>query len=332
MASGNREINVIDCSSIRRMTPKEYVEDQIALIVPTLDPGEDWIEFLRRFAMQTCKPANLLVIDSSSSIGNIGIARDFGFEIVTIPKLQFDHGGTRQMGVDKFINAGIFVFLTQDAFLAHPSALEKLIECFSDPEVGVAYGRQLPRPQAGPIEAHSRLFNYPATSGIRSMKDVPDLGLKTTFCSNSFAAYRGSSLRDAGGFPSGIIFGEDMYTAARILMSGWKIVYCGDAPVYHSHPLSPLQEFRRYFDLGVSHSRNPWLLETFGKAEGEGKRFVMSEMKYLLDKNPLLLLSAGIRTLLKLFGYKLGALEAHLPAKLKGILAMNKRFWAKEHE
>ncbi|MFE0678513.1 hypothetical protein ACFW26_34910, partial [Streptomyces sp. NPDC058867] len=47
-------------------------------------------------------------------------------------------------------------------------------------------------------------------------------------------------------------------------------------PVHHSHSYSIGEEFRRYFDVGVMHARAPWLLDRFGKAEGEGKRFVQS--------------------------------------------------------
>ena len=45
---------------------------------------------------------------------------------------------------------------------------------------------------------------------------------------------------------------------------------------------------RRYFDIGVMLAREPWLLETFGKPEGEGARFVRSEPAYLLQHAPLL--------------------------------------------
>jgi rhamnosyltransferase len=133
-----------------------------------------------------------------------------------------------------------------------------------------------------------------------------------------------------GGFPSNVIFGEDTITAAKLLMAGHKVAYVAEARVYHSHSYTWGQELERYFDIGVLHSREQWLLDEFGGAGGEGKRFVLSELKYLRQHNPGQIPSALVRTGLKLLGYRLGRLEAGLPPKLKRLLSMNSRFWEEE--
>ena len=46
-----------------------------------------------------------------------------------------------------------------------------------------AFGRIISRHGAGPIEAHARLFNYPAESEVRTLEDVSHLGFKTIFFS-----------------------------------------------------------------------------------------------------------------------------------------------------
>jgi len=53
--------------------------------------------------------------------------------------------------------------------------------------------------------------------------------------------------------------------------------------VFHSHDYSFLDEFKRYFDIGVFHTNTSWLQQTFGGASGEGLRFVISEMRYLMS-------------------------------------------------
>jgi rhamnosyltransferase len=83
-----------------------------------------------------------------------------------------------------------------------------------------------------------------------------------------------------------VIFGEDTVTAGKLLQAGYKVAYVADAPVYHSHSYTAIQEFRRYFDIGVLHIREAWLQEIFGKAGGEGIRFVLSELRYLLRAAP----------------------------------------------
>ena len=297
------------------------------LIVPTLNAGSLWESWLKAFEQQTRKPDCLLVIDSSSSDGTIALARAQGFEVQVIPKSEFNHGGTRQFGVNVLSAVDIIVFLTQDALLASPDAIEKLLAAFEDERVGAAYGRQLPHRSAGPIAAHARLFNYPAESQLRSLEDRTRFGIKTVFISNSFAAYRRSALMQVGGFPIDTIMNEDTYIAGKMLVSGWKIAYCADAQVFHSHDYSFQDEFKRYFDIGVFHARTAWLQQTFGGASGEGLRFVISETRYLMKHTPWLMPSAVLRTGLKWLGFKLGTLHRGLPRAIREYFSMHKTYW-----
>jgi rhamnosyltransferase len=67
------------------------------------------------------------------------------------------------------------------------------------------------------------------------------------------------------GFPEKLILGEDMVVAARMLQAGWSVAYVSDAQVYHSHGYTIAQEFKRYFDIGVMHQDQAWILQEFGK-------------------------------------------------------------------
>lgn len=303
---------------------------KVGIIVPTLNAGPRWKEWLFWLRVQQIPPSQVLVIDSGSADDTIKLAERAGAVVHVISQWDFDHGGTRQLGVSVLQRGDVLVFLTQDALLADPQALGNLVAAFEDPQVGAAYGKQLPHFGAKPIEAHARLFNYPDQSCVKQLADSKELGLKTAFISNSFAAYRREALMAVGGFPAGTIFGEDTIVAARMLLQGWKIAYCADAKVYHSHHYTYRKEFRRYFDIGVLHAREPWIRENFGGAAGEGKRFVISELKYLLRKAPWLIPSALLRTVLKMLGYRLGRLEARLPLWLKKRLSMHRRFWERE--
>ncbi|MDD5277668.1 MAG: glycosyltransferase [Methylovulum sp.] len=300
---------------------------KVGLVVPTLNAGNLWEAWLKAFAQQSRKPDILLLIDSSSSDGTVAMAHAQGFETKVIPKSAFNHGGTRQLGVNLLSDAEIIVFLTQDALLANPDAIEKLLAGFADEKVGAAYGRQLPHQTAGPIAAHARLFNYPPESQLRNLSDRQQFGIKTVFISNSFAAYRRTALMQAGGFPVDTIMNEDTYVAGNLLVSGWKIAYCADAQVFHSHDYSFLDEFKRYFDIGVFHTHTAWLQQTFGGASGEGWRFVVSELRYLMQYAPWLIPSAMLRTGLKWLGFKLGALHRRLPHAIRSGFSLHKTYW-----
>jgi rhamnosyltransferase len=300
---------------------------KVGLIVPTLNAGSLWQSWLKAYQQQTRKPDCLLVIDSSSGDNTAALARVHGFEVLVIPKSEFNHGGTRQSGVNRLPAVDIIVFLTQDTLLASPDGIERLLAVFDDRQVGAAYGRQLPHRNAGPIAAHARLFNYPAESQLRCLEDRSRFGIKTVFISNSFAAYRRNALMQVGGFPVDTIMNEDTYVAGKMLVSGWRIAYCADAQVFHSHDYSFLDEFKRYFDIGVFHTDSSWLQQTFGGASGEGLRFVISEMRYLMKHAPWLIPSAVLRTGLKWLGFKLGSLYLGLPRTILRCFSLHKTYW-----
>lgn len=278
---------------------------------------------------QTLQVDELLVIDSCSTDDTVGIFKNAGAKVRVIPRASFDHGRTRQLAVDMEPEADFIIFLTQDVIIESADVFEKLLATFSDKQVGAAYGRQMPSPDATPISIHARLYNYSSENSIKSINDVRQIGIKTAFLSDSFSVYRRFALMSVGGFPSNIVFGEDTYVAAKLILNNWKIAYCAEAQVYHSHNLSVAEEFRRYFDIGVFHSCEKWYIDSLGKAEGEGKTFVISELDYLMKKAPWLIPSAVLRTMLKLIGYNLGKLEHSIPIRVKKHLSKNKGYWKK---
>lgn len=299
----------------------------ISLVVPTFNPCHLWPQWLAAVQMQRLT-VSCMVVDSSSTDGTDFASLPKGFICQRIPAASFNHGGTRNLALKQLpAQTNVVVFMTQDALLADVDSLQKLVSAFDDPTVACAFGRQLPHADATPLAAHARLFNYPDASRVLSLADKDRLGLKTCFMSNSFAAYRVSDLFALGGFPSHVILGEDMAATARLLLAGKRVAYQADACAYHSHNYTPLEDFRRYFDTGVFHAREQWLLDSFGGASGEGLRFVKSELRYLLKHAPWLIPSALLRTVLKLLGYRLGRAEARLPLALKKRLSMFSGFW-----
>lgn len=296
----------------------------IGVIVPTLNAAKDWPAFSAAL-LKNVAPQQVVIIDSCSTDGTGALARGSGFRVETISRSEFNHGATRQRGVEWLREADVLVFLTQDAELASGDAISRLCRAFDDAQVGAAYGRQLPRRGAGAIEAHARLFNYPAASQTTASENPS--GFKSLFFSNSFGAYRRRALEEVGGFPGNVIFGEDTVTVAKLLARGWKIAYVAEAAVFHSHAYRMSQEFRRYFDIGVLHSRETATFAAFGKASGEGKKFVRSETAFVARHAPLLLPSAWMRTALKLIGYRLGLMERSLPMGLKRRLSLSSSFW-----
>lgn len=302
--------------------------NHVRIIVPVRNGGERWREAASALREAVPDPARVVVVDSGSTDGSGRVAHESGFEVEPIDPRTFNHGGTRQMAVDRFCRDCEFaIFLTQDAVLEGPETVSALLAAFADPQVGTAYGRQLPHRNAKPFEAHMVLFNYGAMSATRSLADAPRLGIKAAYISNSFGAYRLSALRACGGFPNHLILGEDTCVAVKMLLAGWKVRYCAEARVRHSHDYSILEETQRYFDFGVLHSQLPELMRHFGAAEGEGARFVASELRYMAANAPHLLPLVPLRNGAKYAGYRLGRVFSRLPRGLCRRLSMTKVFW-----
>lgn len=311
------------------MKPKD--DNRVGLVIPTLNAGSGWQSSLDRIKEQTLQPKYLLVIDSSSDDGTAALAQSYGLIVEKIKRSEFNHGATRKKATDFLSDAEIIIFMTQDAVLSDSKALENLVSVFEDPQIGAAYGRQLPRPKAGLLEAHARLYNYPPISKVKSLDDVPKIGIKAVFTSNSFAAYRRDVLVAVGNFPMAIS-SEDMYVATKMLLVGWKLAYCAEAQVYHSHDYSCLEEFKRYFDIGAFHAQESWIRERFGEIGGEGMRYVYSEIRYLLSNNNKKHIPSSIlHNVFKFLGFKLGLMEKSIPLWLKVRFSMHKRYWLLPH-
>lgn len=301
---------------------------KVTLIVPTYNAGSLWQKWIDAYQNQSLKADKVIVIDSSSTDQTAVLAEQAGFFVKKIEKSEFNHGRTRNIAATIApTDSEILVFLTQDALLTNSTSLRNLIKNFEDPEIAAVYGRQLSHRDANPLATHARLFNYPAESQIKSKADISSLGIKTAFMSNSFSAYRKSVFDELGGFPENTILAEDMHLAARMILADYKVVYSAEATVYHSHNYSLIEEFKRYFDIGVFQQKEAWIQERFGKVSGEGKRFVLSELQFLWKKQPLIIPKAMLSTVFKFLGFKFGLNWHKLPRFLCKKMSMHKGYW-----
>jgi rhamnosyltransferase len=297
------------------------------IVIPVRNGGAKWREAASELQRFVPNPAMVMVIDSDSTDGSGQVARQHGFTVERIDVQEFNHGRTRQQAVEMHCaDVTVAILLTQDSVLESERSLPAILSAFDDPQVGAAYGRQLPHPGAHPVAAFANLINYPAESATRSVADSARLGMKAAYLSNSFAAYRVTALEQCGGFPSHLILGEDTYVAMRMLLSGWRVRYCAEARVFHSHNYTLAEELERFFDYGVLHAQCPDLV-SFGSAEATGLKILRAEVGYIARRKPWLLPELAARSVLKYVGYKLGRKYARLPLRACRWLSMTKGHW-----
>lgn len=236
----------------------------VSVIIPTLNAGTKLGKLLEILDSQTLKAEEIFVIDSSSSNTTAELVQSHGYRVVTINKNDFDHGTTRNLAVAQ-TDSEFVVFLTQDVVPADEHTIAELIKPMqADLNIAICYGRQLVRPNAHPLERFYREFNYPRQSILKTKNDIDTLGLKAFFCSNCCSAIRRSIFNKLGGFKNNVIVNEDMLFAAKAITAGYAVYYAAEAKVYHSHPHSLPQTFKRYFNIGRFFADNKWILKHAG--------------------------------------------------------------------
>ena len=308
------------------------MHNKVDVIIPVYRPTQRFLKLLEMLDKQTRKADKIILINTEQKYfdelteGKNLIDQYRNLVISHITKEEFDHGRTRNLGVS-LSDSPFFIMMTDDAVPTDTMLVERLMKALEDPEVAVAYGRQVCGPDADPFEIYARSFNYPEESAIKSREDIPHLGIKTFFCSNVCAAYKKDVFTSLGGFASPTIFNEDMIYAANAIDHGYKVAYVADATVEHFHRYTNKQQFQRNFDLAVSQADHPEVFERV-KSESEGVRYVKSQITYLWNHQmkrkifPFIMQSGC-----KLLGYKLGKKYTKLPVWLVKKCSMNQEYW-----
>ncbi|MCR8659831.1 glycosyltransferase family 2 protein [Paenibacillus endoradicis] len=311
-------------------TNNEKQEANVSVIIPTLNAGDSFGMLLKLLKEQTIQPHELIIIDSCSDDATVQLAQAAGAKILTVQRTDFDHGGTRNLAAD-YASGDILMFMTQDVIPVNGRLIENLVKPLvgdsTHDEVVYTYARQIAGADGNLLEKLARANNYPQESSVQSYEDIERLGIKTFFCSNACSAIRRDVFEQMGGFQSPVIFNEDMFMAARCILSGMKIGYCAEAQVNHTHNYTIKQQFKRFFDNGVSMRCNAWI-HPYASATKAGSKLVKKQIIGLRDARKLYLIPKLVaESAAKLIGYKLGMNYDRLPSKLCRRMSMHRLIW-----
>jgi rhamnosyltransferase len=224
----------------------------ISVVIPVKDGGADLERCLAGIAMQRVdEEVEVVVVDSGSTDGSPARARAAGARVHEIPAEEFGHGRTRNLGVE-LSRGDLVVFTSQDA-VAHDDRWLALLAAAarSGPEVGGAYGRQLPHEHARPPERFFLDFLYGPDARVQRLGPDDELTFEATLFSNVNAAIP-RSLLERFSFRDDLTMSEDEEWSRRVLRGGYALVYEPRAAVRHSHAYTIRTAFRRFFDSGVS--------------------------------------------------------------------------------
>lgn len=225
---------------------------KVSVIIPTKDAGPEFRATLEALKSQEYEDSiELVFVDSGSTDDTVGLARAYGANVTSIPVSEFNHGLTRNRGIE-IASGEIMVLMSQDAVPGDRFLIKNFAAAFEDSQVAGAYARQVPRPDADILtkrnlnhwltgrktEEIRQITDWKAYQNLSPMErhrfynfdDVCSAIRKSVWQSIPFRAQD---------------FGEDIDWSQRVLEAGWKIAYWPKSYVIHSHTRSISYEYRR---------------------------------------------------------------------------------------
>lgn len=216
---------------------------------------------------------------------------------------DFSHSYTRECAAFDS-ESEIIVFITQDIQIESDNWLFYLVKDIDESNIVATYSRQISKYDN--IEKYTREFNYPNKSKIVSKQDIKDLGLKIFFFSDASSAVNTNVFKKLNGYDhKRLPISEDMYLAYKIIISGYKIKYCADSEVYHSHNFSLKEIYDRYKLTGKFFLENSYL-DQYGTTES-GTKLAKYIFKRIIQEHKFnLLIRYPFDMAARLFGMKEG--------------------------
>lgn len=228
---------------------------KVSVVIPTLNAGPSFRDLLEKVRFQEGGfEVEVVVVDSGSTDGTVELARSYGARVHRIPKSEFDHGATRNLGVS--LSTGELVVLAvQDAVPLDGRWLAAMVEDLErDDLVAGVYGRQVPHPHAGAmtrvlvgnlasasLERREQFIDDP-----ESYRRLPPIKRRRLAAFDNVSSCLRRSVWEEIPFER-TNFGEDMRWAKRVLEAGYKTIYEPRSAVFHSHERGALYDLKRYY-------------------------------------------------------------------------------------
>ena len=240
---------------------------------------------------------------TESNDGSEKILNDLKLNYKKIAKKDFSHSLVREKAARES-NADIIVFITQDIVIESDKWLHNLVKPIIDKEAEASYSRQLTK--YNNLEKYTRECNYPDVSCIKSKEDIKLLGLNTFFYSDASSAIKRDIFVKLNGYDNkNLPINEDMYIAYKLIMNNYRIKYCADSVIYHSHDFTLKEIYDRYKLTGKFFKQNKYL-DQFG-INNSGKKMAKYILKRIFeDKKYFLLFRYPFDMIARFIGMKVG--------------------------
>ncbi len=211
----------------------------VSVIIPVKNGADTLDRCLSSIRNQNIPGIEIIVLDSMSTDRSREIALKQKANIIDIPEGSFNHGLTRNLGVQHASHELLYLTV-QDAWLADNNMLECMVKHFDDPEVmGVVGHQAVPHEKdKNPLVWFKRYSE--AITTTRQVKDwsaFEKLPVKEQqgmiAWDNVVAMYRKSALTTIPFVATE--FAEDWIWSEQALQKGWKLIHDPSLITWHYH-------------------------------------------------------------------------------------------------
>jgi len=214
---------------------------EIAVVIPVRNEATTIAACIDGILAQSVVVREIIVLDSMSTDGTREILRRYhAVRVVDVDPASFNHGTTRNRGVQLADGADYVVFTVGDARAADSRWIERLLAGFDDENVAGVCGHQVVSAElhTNPVE-WTRPDSAPAVvkyhfADAAAFESLP-ARVKRIVCSwdNVTAMYRRQALIDLPFEP--VTYCEDIVWANAAIRRGWALTYVNAAQVFHFH-------------------------------------------------------------------------------------------------
>ena len=179
---------------------------------------------------------------------SVAIARRYGAMVIPVAAGTFNHGLTRNLGV-QYATGDLLFFTVQDAWLEEQGMLEKMALHFTDPAVmGVVGHQAVPHEKdKNPLLWFKRfsepVINIRQVAGAQAFGNLPVSKQQALVAwDNVVAMYRKTALETQPFVATQ--FAEDWIWSEQALKKGWRLIHDPSLVVWHYHHRSYQYSFR----------------------------------------------------------------------------------------
>ncbi len=233
----------------------------ISIICPLYN-GEKYIRNMNKslLAQKVDDEVDIKYILTKTNDRSEEILKEINASYKLVKPEDFSHSATREKAAYE-AKGDIIVFISQDIIIEDETWLYNLIKDIKSGTCDAAFSKQICTNKT--VERYTRMKNYPDEDRIASKDKVKELGIMSYFYSDASSAIRKETFIKLNGYDGeDLLTNEDMYIAYKLINNGYKIKYCADSRVIHSHIYSYKSLFKRYFDQGVFLKQHSYIKES----------------------------------------------------------------------